>query len=75
VRHLYILQDGDVARDLFTILESEENYIEVLSLEGDEITAEFQVTFVRDNLEAISNPEVPDTIRFTNGYLHTRLND
>ena len=75
VRHLYILQDGDVVGDLFTILESEENYIEVLSLEGDEITAEFQVTFVRDDLESISNPEVPDTIRFTNGYFHTRLND
>ncbi len=73
--YIFILQDGDVAGDLFTILESEENYIEVLSFDDDEIAAGFQVTFVRYNLETISNPEVPDTIRFTNGYFHTRLND
>ncbi|MEL6864867.1 MAG: hypothetical protein AAFP19_10620 [Bacteroidota bacterium] len=70
-----ILADGDVFGDSYDVLEGDDSYIEVLSRQGDKITAQFQLVMIRDTTWGIGNPSLPDTIRFTDGYIHTKLND
>ena len=67
--------DGDVLGDVYRLVATEDNYIEVASISGDEVEGAFQVTFAIDDSRAKVFPLAPDTIRFTNGFFHTRLND
>ncbi len=70
-----ILADGDVVGDSFYVLETADNFIDITSLDKSEVIAKFQISFLRDATRGKSNAGIPDTIRFTDGYLHTKLND
>ena len=70
--------DGDVLMDSYKVLESENNFVEVTSYHAStgEIKGNFNITFVfntgfdrRKDVQSI-----PDTVRFTNGQFHTRIN-
>ena len=65
---------GDVLGDYFTLFESEENFIDIISIEGKEVTATFQLTLLPDTTRRRVRIDIPDTLRFTNGFFHTRLN-
>jgi hypothetical protein len=69
--------DGDVVEDRFAVLEDEDNFIDIQHLDMDkmEMTGIFQVTFVRDSNDYITNPGLPDTIRFTEGEFNLKIVD
>ncbi|HAD13735.1 MAG TPA: hypothetical protein DCF33_15015 [Saprospirales bacterium] len=70
---LFTLIDGDVLGDVYHPLEgSTDNYLEITKMEGDEIWAEFQIAFVRVSVGSVDN-NYPDTIRLTQGKIHTRI--
>lgn len=70
-----ISDDGDVVEDRFVVLENEDNFIDIQHLDMDkmEMTGTFQVTFVRDINDPITNPSLPDTIRFTKGEFNLKI--
>ena len=61
--------DGDVVEDRYDVLEEENNFIEIdtIDLTNMKMSGNFQVTFVRDPNDHVSNPSLPDTIRFNEG--------
>ena len=67
--------DGDVLGDVYRLVIGENNFIEISSINGNEVEGAFQVTFAIDDSRDKVFPLAPDTIRFTNGFFHTRLND
>lgn len=70
---LFTLIDDDVLGDVYHPLEgSTDNYLEITKMEGDEIWAEFQIAFVRVSVGSVDN-NYPDTIRLTQGKIHTRI--
>ena len=72
--YVTVLQSGDVAGDVYEVLESEENYLIVTSWDAEkrEIKGEFQASFLFAG-ELHSTPDAPDTLRFSQGYFHTRI--
>ncbi len=68
-----VLDHGDVGGDIYMVLESEENFLIVTdwNAENEEIWGVFQVTFVFAE-EKHETPDIPDTLRFTNGVFHTK---
>ncbi|SHI93270.1 hypothetical protein SAMN05444280_10850 [Tangfeifania diversioriginum] len=74
-RYITIMADGDVTEDQFIVLEDEDNFIDIQQLDMDkmEMSGIFQVTFVRDANDRITNPSLPDTIRFTEGEFHLKI--
>ncbi|HAD13734.1 MAG TPA: hypothetical protein DCF33_15010 [Saprospirales bacterium] len=70
---LFTLIDGDVLGDVYHPLEgSTDNFLEITKMEGDEIWAEFQIAFVKVSKSPVAN-NYPDTIRLTQGKIHTRI--
>lgn len=69
--------DGDVVEDRFVVLEDENSFIQLESINSktNEIKGKFQITLVRDTSDRITNPSLPDTVRFTNGNFHIKIVD
>lgn len=69
--------DGDVVEDRFIVLDNDTNYIELTSINSEtgEIKGNFEVTFVRDPDDDITNASLPDTIHFTDGTFNTKILD
>ena len=76
-RYTTFMADGDVVEDRFVVLEDEDNFIDIQLLDMDkmEMTGIFQVTFARDPNDHITNPNLPDTFRFTEGEFHLKIID
>ncbi len=72
-----IMADGDVVEDRFAVFEDAENYIEIESIDtvNKKITGIFKVTFVRDINDSVTNPNLPDTMRFTEGEFCLEIDD
>lgn len=72
-----VSDDGDVVEDRFVVLENEDNFIKIDTIDfmNEKITGSFQVTFVRDTNDYITNPDLPDTIRFTDGEFKLKLDE
>lgn len=72
-----IMADGDVIEDRFAVFEDAENYIEIETIDtlNKKITGTFQVTFVRDINDSVTNPNLPDTMRFTEGEFCLQIDD
>lgn len=71
--NLFTMIDGDVLGDVYHPLEgSTDNFLEITKMEGDEIWAEFQIAFVKVSKSPVAN-NYPDTIRLTQGKIHTRI--
>jgi len=70
-----ISDDGDVIEDMFDVLESENNYIEIkkVDLTNMEMSGTLQITFIRNALDPIDNPSLGDTIFFTDGVFRIRI--
>jgi len=70
------IQDGfgDVLGDVYRVVDKFDNFIEILSLENDEIKANFELLMVRDTSRRKVSINSPDSISFTNGFFHTKLN-
>ena len=64
--------EGD-ARNPITPPNPLPNYFEITSIEGNEVKGKFQVTFVRDPDRPHRNPNLEDTVRFTEGEFTVRL--
>lgn len=74
-RYTTLMADGDVVEDRFIVCEDVENFIDIQNLDMDkmEMTGIFQVTFVRDINDPVTNPSLPDTIRFTEGKFYLKI--
>jgi len=73
-RFFTLAQDGDVGQDVFDVLESEDNYIEIKNFDAKtlEIKGAFQVTYVISS-RSTEPSSLPDTLRFTEGSFETRI--
>lgn len=71
------MADGDVIDDYYYLLESEQNYININSIDSVNlrIKGTFQVTFIRDSTENVINPDLPDAICFKNGEFTVMVNE
>jgi len=59
---------GDALGDKYVVLKKDDNFFEITSVNGPEVKGRFRVTFVRDTTDhTIRNPELADTLRFTDG--------
>lgn len=61
--------DGDVVEDRYDVLEEENNFIEIETIDRADMkmSGTFRCTFVRDPNDHVDNPSLPDTIRFDDG--------
>jgi len=61
--------DGDVVEDRFVVFSGELNYIYFTTIDtiNMKLCGNFQVAFIRDINDPIDNPNLPDTICFTEG--------
>lgn len=61
--------DGDVVEDRYDVLEEENNFVEIETIDraNMKMSGTFRCTFVRDPNDHVSNPSLPDTIRFSEG--------
>ena len=66
--------DGDVGKDYYEVLRTEESYLAVASFDPatKEIRGTFRVTFLIKN-RSRTLPTYPDTVRFTNGEFRTKI--
>ncbi len=68
------LIDDGVGGDSYDLIEGIiENRFTIDKKEGDEIWGTFQVAFVKDKTYLPEDPTAPDTVVFTHGQFHTRL--
>jgi hypothetical protein len=70
-----ISDDGDVVEDRFVVWEEENNFVEIESIDTVNMImrGRFQVTFIRDPRDYVTNPGLPDTMRFTNGFFNLKI--
>ncbi len=70
-----ISDDGDVIEDMFDVLESQNNYIDIkkVDLTNMEMSGTLQITFIRNALDPIDNPSLGDTISFTDGVFRLKI--
>jgi len=68
-----IEQDGDVLAEIYTTLKGSDSYMQIdkFNKKTGEIKGAFQVTLVMEKRG--DNPNLPDTLRFTNGRFHTKM--
>ena len=73
----YTTLHGDVMEDRFIVLNEEENYFEIttIDLENMEIGGQFKITFIRNPDDTVTNPNLPDTIRFAEGDFLVRFHE
>ncbi|MBT8219721.1 MAG: hypothetical protein KJP00_07850 [Bacteroidia bacterium] len=66
--------DGDVVGDRFAVYDTDNSYIEILTLDDNYVSADFQL-FLKRNLsqDSLVYSSLPDTLLFTNGKLTTTL--
>lgn len=69
--------DGDVVEDRYDVLEEENNFIEIDAVDRANLkmSGTFRVTFVRDPNDYVSNPSLPDTIRFSEGDFNLKITE
>lgn len=69
------LSDGDVVGNIYKLIDSSENYIEITSWDEEkgEFRGKFQTNFIIDTNYPINDINAPDTIRISNGEFYTRL--
>ncbi len=69
-----IAEDGDVVQDVYDVLETEDNFLQIESFDANsrEIKGTFQVTFIITR-RSTEPSTLPDTLRFTNGKFHTKI--
>ena len=69
-----LIDDGDVSGDDYDLLESEDNWLIVTEWNESttEIKGNFQASFLFKGDEH-KTPDAGDTVRFTNGFFHTRI--
>jgi len=69
------ISDGDVAGDVYNVLNSEDNFIEIddYKVSTKEIKGRFQITFIVESKRY--GHYLPDTLRFLNGRFHTKIID
>ncbi|MCP4551977.1 MAG: hypothetical protein GY834_08075 [Bacteroidetes bacterium] len=74
-RYTTLMADGDVVEDRFIVCEDVENFIDIQTLDTIEmkLSGNFKVTFIRDINDPITNPSLPDTIRFTEGSFSLKM--
>ena len=69
--------DGDVIKDIYKVLETEDNTITVSAYNpsSKEISGSFRIAFVFDPKQDSrkDDPLAPDTIRFTNGQFRSKV--
>lgn len=70
------IQDGfgDVLGDVYRVVNNSDNFIEIFSLENNEVKANFELFMVRDTSRRKVNFNSPDSINFRDGFFHTKLN-
>lgn len=75
VSYLTIIEDGHVAGDVYIVDTTKINVIEISELtESDEVFGTFELNMIRDTSRVPVSILTLDTVRFTEGYFHTRLN-
>lgn len=72
-----LMADGDVVEDRFVICEDRNNFIDIQTLDivNMKLVGNFRLTFVRDVNDPITNPNLPDTIRFDDGEFCLKIID
>ncbi len=71
-----LLDDGDVAGDDYLLLDdSIDDFVEITETKGKEIKGKFQMSFVKDLRFGEADPTAPDTVIFTDGVFHTRIQE
>ncbi len=71
------MADGDVIEDRFDLYELEQNYINVKSIDyvKMKMIGTYQLSFVRDPNDPVTNSDLPYTIRFTEGEFNIKIED
>jgi hypothetical protein len=61
---------------VYHVLESDSNYIEITKIDLDtkDFMGKFSVSYVKDTTFNV-NPDLPDTLRFTNGEFQTKIQE
>lgn len=74
-RYTTLMADGDVVEDRFVVCKAVENFIDIQILDTVKmkLMGIFNITFIRDINDPITNPNLPDTIRFTEGNFSLRM--
>jgi len=72
-----ISDDGDVICDKYRVVENlkDQNFVNIIEFnqETNEFSGTFSATYVIEKGRNCSNPNPPDTIRFTNGKFHSKI--
>lgn len=67
--------DGDALKDIYNLDEANQsNFISIDELTETEIKGKFELTFLIDTIRMKIDPSAPDTIHFTNGKFHSKIN-